>query len=65
MKRGEGKIIEHHGKKVAASRGPVGVLSLRSAICTHMGCLVKWNDAEPSAPGLPVPRLAIHDPKAT
>ena len=46
MKRGEGKIIEHHGKKVAASRDQSGAIVMRSAICTHMGCLVKWNDAE-------------------
>ena len=46
VRRGQGKIIEHNGSKVAAYRGPDGVLSLRSAVCTHMGCLVGWNDAE-------------------
>ena len=46
VRRGEGKIIEHHGKKVAASRDRSGAIVLRSAICTHMGCVVKWNDAE-------------------
>ena len=46
VRRGEGKIIEHHGTKVAAYRGRDGALSLRSATCTHMGCLVAWNNAE-------------------
>ena len=46
VKRGEGKIIERNGKKVAASRDQSGTIVMRSAICTHMGCLVKWNDAE-------------------
>jgi glycine/D-amino acid oxidase-like deaminating enzyme/nitrite reductase/ring-hydroxylating ferredoxin subunit len=44
--RGEGRIIEHQGRTVAAYRDEAGVLSLRSATCTHMGCLVGWNDAE-------------------
>jgi Rieske Fe-S protein len=46
VKAGHGKVIEHHGEKVAASRGPDGVLTLVSATCTHMGCIVRWNDAE-------------------
>ena len=46
MKRGEGKVIEHQGSKVAAYRSPTGALTLRSAICTHMGCVVAWNKTE-------------------
>jgi Rieske Fe-S protein len=46
VKRGEGRVIEHNGQKVAAYRGPNGVLTLLSATCTHMGCIVRWNDAE-------------------
>ena len=46
VKRGEGKVIEYRDSKVAAYRGPRGVLTLRSATCTHMGCIVAWNDAE-------------------
>ena len=46
VKRGEGMIIERNGKKVAASRDAAGTVTLRSAICTHMGCVVGWNKAE-------------------
>jgi len=46
VKRGEGKIVDHKGTKVAAYRDPNGSLTLRSATCTHLGCLVNWNDAE-------------------
>jgi glycine/D-amino acid oxidase-like deaminating enzyme/nitrite reductase/ring-hydroxylating ferredoxin subunit len=46
VKRGEGKVIEHNGEKVAAYRDSHGALTLRSAVCTHMGCVVGWNNAE-------------------
>jgi glycine/D-amino acid oxidase-like deaminating enzyme/nitrite reductase/ring-hydroxylating ferredoxin subunit len=46
VKRGHGQIVEHRGEKVAAYRAPDGALTLRSAICTHMGCVVAWNEAE-------------------
>jgi glycine/D-amino acid oxidase-like deaminating enzyme/nitrite reductase/ring-hydroxylating ferredoxin subunit len=44
--RGAGKIVEHNGEQVAAYRDEDGELTLCSAICTHMGCLVDWNSAE-------------------
>ena len=44
--RGSGKIIEHNGQRVAAYRDDQGKMTLRSATCTHMGCIVAWNDAE-------------------
>ena len=44
--RGRGKVIEYKGQQVAAYRDESGTVVLRSAICTHMGCLVDWNDAE-------------------
>jgi glycine/D-amino acid oxidase-like deaminating enzyme/nitrite reductase/ring-hydroxylating ferredoxin subunit len=44
--RGRGAVIDHAGKKVAAYRAPDGVLTTVSAICTHMGCIVGWNEAE-------------------
>ena len=46
VKRGQGKIIERDGAKVAAYRDPAGAVTLRSATCTHMGCTVGWNTAE-------------------
>lgn len=46
VKRGQGKVIERNGAKVAAYRSPSGAVTLRSAICTHLGCTVGWNTAE-------------------
>jgi glycine/D-amino acid oxidase-like deaminating enzyme/nitrite reductase/ring-hydroxylating ferredoxin subunit len=46
VKRGEGKVIERKGAKVAAYRDADGSVLLRSAICTHLGCVVGWNTAE-------------------
>jgi glycine/D-amino acid oxidase-like deaminating enzyme/nitrite reductase/ring-hydroxylating ferredoxin subunit len=46
VRRGQGKIIDYEGQTVAAYRDEDGVVSLRSATCTHMGCLVGWNPAE-------------------
>jgi len=46
VKRGQGKIIERNGSKIAAYRDPSGVVTLRSATCTHLGCAVGWNPAE-------------------
>ena len=46
VKRGHGTIIERKGAKVAAYRDQAGQVTLRSAICTHMGCAVDWNAAE-------------------
>jgi Rieske Fe-S protein len=46
VKRGQGGIIERDGAKVAVYRDPSGSVTVRSAICTHMGCVVAWNTAE-------------------
>lgn len=46
VKRGEGKVVERNGKKVAVYRDAAGALTVRSATCTHMGCLVRWNPSE-------------------
>jgi glycine/D-amino acid oxidase-like deaminating enzyme/nitrite reductase/ring-hydroxylating ferredoxin subunit len=46
VKRRQGKIIERDGAKVAAYRHESGKTVLRSAFCTHMGCVVTWNHAE-------------------
>lgn len=46
LKRGEGKILNINGQRAAAYRDERGTVIVRSAICTHMGCEVKWNQAE-------------------
>ncbi len=46
LRRGEGKILELDGTRVAAYRDPDGRVTRRSAMCTHMGCVVAWNTAE-------------------
>jgi Rieske Fe-S protein len=46
VKLDEGKILRLKGEKVAASRGADGKVHTVSPVCTHMGCLVHWNNAE-------------------
>jgi Rieske Fe-S protein len=46
IKRGEGKILERNGQQVAASRDRAGAVTMVSATCTHMGCVVDWNESE-------------------
>ena len=46
LKPGEGKILKLDGKKVAAYRDDQGQVILRSPVCTHMGCIVRWNRAD-------------------
>ncbi len=48
IKRNEGKLITIDGHKIAACRDSNDVLHTRSAVCPHMGCYVKWNNAESS-----------------
>ena len=43
---GEGRLVIHNGKQIAAYRDEKGELFLLSPICTHMGCHVLWNDVE-------------------
>jgi Rieske Fe-S protein len=46
--RGQGKILDLDGTRVAAYRADDGTVTLLSPVCTHLGCLVAWNDAESS-----------------
>jgi glycine/D-amino acid oxidase-like deaminating enzyme/nitrite reductase/ring-hydroxylating ferredoxin subunit len=46
LKRGDGLIIGSRGKKVAAFRDRNGKIHRLSPVCTHLGCLVRWNGAE-------------------
>src|SRR5437868_15170899 len=46
VKRGEGKIVRLGPKKLAVYRDNSGKVKKMSGVCTHMGCIVRWNDAE-------------------
>jgi Rieske Fe-S protein len=46
VKRGDGKILKIDGQRAACSRDEDGKLTMVSAVCTHMGCIVHWNGAE-------------------
>lgn len=46
--KGDGKVLEYEGKKVAAYRDELGNISFLSAVCPHMGCIVKFNKSEKS-----------------
>lgn len=48
IKPGEAKVIQVDGEKAAVYRNIDGEVSINSAICTHMGCVVHWNNAEKS-----------------
>ena len=42
----QGKILNVDGKKVAAYRDERGEITLLSPVCTHLKCIVGWNDAD-------------------
>ena len=42
----EGDIVKIDGAKAGIYRAEGGGLQGVSAVCTHMGCYVHWNDAE-------------------
>jgi glycine/D-amino acid oxidase-like deaminating enzyme/nitrite reductase/ring-hydroxylating ferredoxin subunit len=44
--RGSGQVLDLDGHAVAVYRDERGKVTKRSAVCTHMGCLVDWNGAE-------------------
>ena len=43
---GEAGILSIDGEKVAAFRDEKGAVHAVSAVCTHMGCLVGWNETD-------------------
>ncbi|MBW3583939.1 MAG: FAD-dependent oxidoreductase [Euryarchaeota archaeon] len=45
---GEGVVTTMDGKRVAVYKDPEGHVITRSATCTHMGCIVNWNNTEKS-----------------
>lgn len=46
LKTGDGKVIKKEGERLAVHRNEDGELEVVSAVCTHMGCNVRWNNAE-------------------
>ena len=43
---GSGAVLRRGTHKVAVYRDPLGNLHERSAVCTHLGCVVRWNSVE-------------------
>jgi glycine/D-amino acid oxidase-like deaminating enzyme/nitrite reductase/ring-hydroxylating ferredoxin subunit len=43
---GEGKILRVNGHRVAAYRDDEGKVHQLSPVCPHMGCVVRWNEAQ-------------------
>jgi glycine/D-amino acid oxidase-like deaminating enzyme/nitrite reductase/ring-hydroxylating ferredoxin subunit len=48
VKSNEGKVITLKGEKIAAYRDETGNLHAVSAVCSHLACIVGWNNAEKS-----------------
>ena len=46
LARDSGAIIRQGLKKIAVYRDETGRLHERSAVCTHLGCIVQWNSTE-------------------
>ncbi len=43
-----GKVVMVKGKQIAAYKDKTGQLHQVSAVCSHLGCIVAWNQAEKS-----------------
>lgn len=46
IKTNEGKVIDQNGEKLAVYTDETGKVTTLSAVCTHKGCTVNWNDKE-------------------
>ena len=46
LQPGQGAIIREGLTKLAVCRDDAGAVHKRSAVCTHLGCLVEWNPVE-------------------
>jgi Rieske Fe-S protein len=46
IKTNEGKVINQNGENIAVYKDETGKVTTLSAVCTHMGCIVGWNDKE-------------------
>ena len=43
---GEGRVMRRGAHKLAVHRSESGEVTVRSAVCTHLYCVVGWNTAE-------------------
>lgn len=48
LEPGEGRVVRRGLSLLAVHRDDGGALHARSAACTHLGCVVRWNGAEKS-----------------
>jgi nitrite reductase/ring-hydroxylating ferredoxin subunit len=48
LEPGQAGVEDRSVKPVAAYRDEAGILHRMSAVCTHLGCVVTWNEAERS-----------------
>jgi glycine/D-amino acid oxidase-like deaminating enzyme/nitrite reductase/ring-hydroxylating ferredoxin subunit len=48
VRPGEGRVVGAGRRQLAVYRSPGGEVKALSARCTHLGCIVSWNDAERS-----------------
>jgi glycine/D-amino acid oxidase-like deaminating enzyme/nitrite reductase/ring-hydroxylating ferredoxin subunit len=48
IEKGTGAVLRRGARKLAVYRAPDGKLSVCSAVCTHLGGVVRWNSAEQS-----------------
>ncbi len=46
LKSGQGEVREIGGEKVAVYKNENGQLIKLSPVCTHLGCIVGWNNQE-------------------
>lgn len=46
IKPGEGNVVRRGLRLLAVHRDSSGELHTRSAVCPHLGCIVRWNGAE-------------------
>ena len=45
---GQAQVIHKDGHQVAVFKDTTGKVNITSAVCTHLGCIVHWNNAEES-----------------
>ena len=46
VRRGTGRVLWNEQQPIAIYRDESGAFHERSAVCTHLGCIVHWNDVE-------------------